>query len=91
MQNKTCLDHLNKTQWRIFHVESPKYLILNRMSFGSSFNGLLLHCVNDESANGILFLFYGSTCGGMHIAGNFGEKSTTYKILRYGYYWPIIV
>jgi len=53
-------------------------------------DGLLLQCVNYEEAHQLLHKIHGSSTSVIHIDGHFSVKATTFKIIRNGYYWPMI-
>jgi hypothetical protein len=50
----------------------------------------MLCCVYDTTTQKILKQFHGPTDSRIHISGHFATKSTAFKILRTGYYWPFI-
>jgi hypothetical protein len=58
--------------------------------FRISTNGMFLHCVNNEEAQKLLQETHGSSNSVIHIGGHFSTKTTAFKIIRKGYYWPSI-
>jgi hypothetical protein len=44
---------------------------------------VLLRCLDPQEAQNIMFDFHDSLCGGHHF-----WRTTAYKILRDGYFWP---
>jgi hypothetical protein len=51
---------------------------------------MLLHCVNNEEAQKLLQETHGSSNSVIHVGGHFSAKTTSFKIIRKGYYWPSI-
>jgi hypothetical protein len=70
--------------------EATKYIILGDSLFRRYAYGLLLQCVNDDEARKLLHEIHGSSTSVIHIGGHFSTKSTTFKIIRNGYYCPFI-
>jgi hypothetical protein len=58
--------------------------------FRRSADGMLLHCVNNEEAQKLLQETHGSSNFVIHVGGHFSAKTTAFKIIRKGYYWPSI-
>jgi hypothetical protein len=71
-------------------LEASKYLILGNSLFLRTTDGSLLHCVDDRSTQKILNQVHGSIDSGIHICGYFAAKATPFKILRIGFYWPLV-
>jgi hypothetical protein len=55
-----------------------------------SVDGILLQCVNNEEAHKLLHETHGSSDSFIHVGGNFSAKTNAFKIIRKGYYWPLI-
>jgi hypothetical protein len=51
---------------------------------------MLLRCVNNEEAQKLLQETHGSSDSVIHVGGHFSAKTTAFKIIRKGYYWPSI-
>jgi hypothetical protein len=85
-----CLDNLKYHKCRRTQLEASKYLILSTSLFHRTVDKLLLCCVNDTVAQKILKQINGSTDSNIHIGGHFVAKVTTHKILRTGYYSPLV-
>jgi hypothetical protein len=81
---------LDPHQRRRLCLEASKYIILGYFLFRRSTDGLLLRCVNDEETHKLLHEIHGSSTSVIHIGGHFSIKSTAFKIIRNGYYWPTI-
>jgi hypothetical protein len=58
--------------------------------FRRSTDGVFLRCVNCEDAQNLLQETHGSSNYIIHVGGHFSAKTTTFKIIRKGYYWPSI-
>jgi hypothetical protein len=87
LQNNRCPDNLDTHQKRRFRLESSRYLILGDLLFRISAYGMLLCCVNNEEENNFLQETHGSSDSIIHVGGHFSTKTTTFKIIRKGYYW----
>jgi hypothetical protein len=90
LQYQRCPDELDPHQRRRLCLESSKYIILGDSLFRRFVDGLMLRCVNDEEAHKLLHEVHGSSTFVIHIGGHFSAKATTFKIIRNGYYWPLI-
>jgi hypothetical protein len=51
---------------------------------------MLLRFVNNEEAHKLLQETHGSSNSVIHVGGHFSAKTTAFKIIRKGYYWPSI-
>jgi hypothetical protein len=89
LQNQICPDSLDTHQKRRLHLESARYIIIGDFLFRSSVDGMLLHCVNNEEAQKLLQETHGSS-NSVILGGHFFAKTTTFNIIRKGYYWPSI-
>jgi hypothetical protein len=90
LQFQKCHDYLDSHQCRRLRLEASKYMILGNSLFQRFVDGLLLRCIDDNATQNILNEIHGSTRSNVHIGGHFAAKSTAFKILRIGYYWPFI-
>jgi hypothetical protein len=90
LQNQRCPDNLDTHQRRRLHLESSRYVILGDFLFRRSVDGMLLRCVNNEEAHKLLQETHGSSDSVIHVGGHFSAKTTAFKIIRKGYYWPSI-
>jgi hypothetical protein len=90
LQNQRCPDSLNIHQRRKLCLESPRYVILGDFLFRRYADGILLRCVNNEEAQKLLQETHGSSYYVIHVGGHFSVKTTAFKIIRKGYYWPSI-
>jgi hypothetical protein len=55
-----------------------------------SVDGILLQSVNNEEAHKLLHETHGSSDFVIHVGGHFSAKTTSFKIIKKGYYWPLI-
>jgi hypothetical protein len=90
LQNQRCPDNLDTHQRRRLCLESARYVIIGDFLFRRSVDGVLLHCVNNEDAHKLLQEAHGSSSSVIHVGGHFSAKTTAFKIIRKGYYWPSI-
>jgi hypothetical protein len=51
---------------------------------------MLLRCVNNEEAHKLLKETHGSSNSIIDVGGHFSTKITSFRIIRKGYYWPLI-
>lgn len=90
LQNQRCPDNLDTHQRRRLRLKYFRYVIVKDFLFGRSADGILLHCVNNEEAQKLLQETHGSSDFVIHVGGHFSAKTTAFKIIRKGYYWPSI-
>ena len=90
LQYQKFPDELDTHQRRRLHLESSRYIILGDFLFRRSAHGILLQCVNNEEAHQLLHETHGSSDSVIHVGGHFSAKTTAFKIIRKGYYWPSI-
>jgi hypothetical protein len=76
---------LTKTQVRALKLKSIKLCINDKILFWRDPSGILLRCLNKEESVQTMTELHRSECGGHHY-----WKTTAYKILRAGYYWPCL-
>ena len=55
------------------------------MLFRKNFDGVFLHCLEKEESERVLAQLHSGDVG-----GHFGGYTTAHKVLRDGYYWPIL-
>ena len=66
-------------------LKSVKFCIIKNMLYWKDPSGILLRCLDKEESIQVMHQFHSSICGGHHY-----WNTTTHKILRAGYYWPIL-
>jgi hypothetical protein len=76
---------LDKSKFRSLKLKSVKYCIIDQILFWKDPNGILLRCVDEEEAKQFFCDLHHGVCGGHH-----HWKATAFKILRAGYYWPVL-
>jgi hypothetical protein len=90
LQNQRCPNNLDTHQRRRLCLEYSIYAIIGDFLFRRSVDGLLLRCVNTEEAHKLLQETHGSSNFVIHVGGHFSAKTTAFKIIKKGYYWPSI-
>jgi hypothetical protein len=90
LQYKKCPYDLDTHQTRRLCLESSRYIILGDFLLRRSVDGILIRCVNNEEAQKLLQETHGSSDSVIHVGGHFSAKTTAFKIIRKGYYWPSI-
>jgi hypothetical protein len=89
-QNQRCTDNLDTHRRRRLCLESTRYIIIVYFLFRRYVDGMFLRCVNNEEAQKLLQETHGSSNYAIHIGGHFFAKTTSFKIIRKGFYWPSI-
>jgi hypothetical protein len=79
------LDGLQRNKEKSLKLKAVRYFLINQVLYWKDPLGLLLKCVDPQEADRVIVEFHDSLCGGHHF-----WKTTTYKNLRSGYYWPIV-
>eukprot|EP00253_Pinus_taeda_P028011 PITA_28011 len=70
---------------RTLKLKAAKFCILNSALYWKDPGGMLLNCLVEEEAKRVVEDFHRGDCG-----GHLFWKTTTNKILRAGYYWPML-
>jgi hypothetical protein len=78
-------DGMGKIKARALRLKAIRYCLIDQVLYWKDPLGVLLRCLDPQEAQRIIFEFHDSLCGGHHF-----WKTTTYKILRVGYYWPTL-
>jgi hypothetical protein len=76
-------DGMEKRKVRALKLKSIKYCLIDQVLYWKDPLGVLLRCIDPQEAQKIMYDFHDSLCGGHHF-----WRTTTYKILRDGYFWP---
>jgi hypothetical protein len=76
-------DGLEKNKVRDLKLKSIKYCLIDQVLYWKDPLGVLLRCLDPQEAQKIMSDFHDSLCGGHHF-----WRTTAYKILRAGYFWP---
>jgi hypothetical protein len=76
-------DGLEKNKVKSLKLKSIKYFLIDQVLYWKDPLGVLLRCLDPQEAQKIMSNFHDSLCGGYHL-----WRTTTYKILRAGYFWP---
>jgi hypothetical protein len=87
---KFCLEHgsaprhLDPTKRRELRLNSTSFHLVNGILFCQNFDGVLMHCLEKDEAEIFLLELHAGEA-----SGHFGGDTTTHKVLRSSYYWPI--
>jgi hypothetical protein len=76
---------MGKSKARDLKLKAIRYCLIDQVLYWKDPLGVLLRCLDPQEAQKIMFDFHDSLCGGHHF-----WKTTAYKILRAGYYWPTL-
>jgi hypothetical protein len=76
-------DGMEKSKVRALKLKSIKYCLIDQVLYWKYPLGVLLRCIDPQEAQNIMYDFHEILCGGHHF-----WRTTTYKILRVGYFWP---
>jgi hypothetical protein len=72
-----------KSKVRALKLKSIKYFLIDQVLYWKDPIGMLLICLDPWEAQKIMSDFHDNLCGGHHL-----WRTTTYKILRDGYFQP---
>jgi hypothetical protein len=78
-------DGMGKRKARDLKLKAIRYFLIDQALYWKDPLGVLLRCLDPQEAQKIMFDFHDSLCGGHHF-----WRTTTYKILRAGYFWPTL-
>jgi hypothetical protein len=76
---------LEKTKVRDLNLKEIRYCIVDHVMYWKYPVGVLLRCLDPEEEKQTMTAFHDSLCGGHNF-----WRTTTYKILRARYFWPIL-
>lgn len=76
---------LSRTKKRFLKMKASKFCILDDALIWKNHDGILLNCLTEDETNKVPKEFHAGDCG-----GHLYWKSTADKILRDGFYWPIL-
>jgi hypothetical protein len=89
---KFCLEdgsapgHLDPTKRRALRLNSTSFHLVIGILFRQNFDGVLMHCLEKDEAEKVLLELHVGEAG-----GHFGGETTGHKVLRAGYYRPMLV
>jgi hypothetical protein len=78
-------DGMGKRKARGLKLKAIIYCIIDQYLYWKDSLGVLLRCLDPQGAQKIIFYFHDNLCGGHHF-----WRTTSYKILRDGYFWPTL-
>lgn len=64
-------------------MQSIPYVLIDNILFRKDLNGVLLRCIDVDQIEKVLHEFHDGVSG-----GHFAPRTTAWKIMRAGYYWP---
>jgi hypothetical protein len=77
--------HLDPTKRRALILNSASFHLVNGILFRQNFDGVLMCCLEKDEAEKVLLELHAGEAG-----SHFGGDTTTHKVLRAGYYWPML-
>jgi hypothetical protein len=77
--------HLDPTKRRELRLKFTSFHLVNGVLFRQNFDGVLMHCLEKDEAGKVLLELHAGEAG-----GHFGGDTTSHKVLRAGYYWPML-
>jgi hypothetical protein len=83
LQNLQPPSGMEKNKGRALKLKSIKYCLVDQILYWKDPLGVLLRCLDLQEAQRIMSGFHDSLCG-----GDYFWRTTAYKILRAGYFWP---
>jgi hypothetical protein len=85
LQHDTTLKHLNAKHKRVLQLKYLQYQLLHGILFRKNYDGVLLRCLERQDVDNVPKYMHDELAG-----DNFSGDKTTQKVLRAGYYWPIL-
>jgi hypothetical protein len=76
---------MNSKERRTLKMKVNQHVLIDDILFRRNFDGILLRCVDENQAQELIKEFHEGICG-----GHFSPTATTHKIIREGFYWPLI-
>jgi hypothetical protein len=73
---------MEKNKVRALKLKSIKYCLVDKIWYWKDPLGVIIRCLDPQEAQKIMYDFHDNLCGGHHYC-----RTTTYKILRDGYFW----
>lgn len=81
-----CLEHMDAFQRRALRLKENLYYFTNGILYRKNHDGIWLRCLEKDYANYVLKDVHDGLVG-----GHYGREITAHKILRVGYYSPIVL
>jgi hypothetical protein len=78
-------DGMGKCKERSLNLKTIRYCLIDQVLYWRDPLGVLLRCLSPQEAQKVMFEFHHGLCGGHHF-----WKTIAQKILRVGFYWPIL-
>ena len=78
-----CPEHMDRKAVRYLKLKATKYCLMEDQLFWKDLRGILLRCLDKSEIEGVISESHEGSCGGKKY-----WKTTAYRILRAGYYWP---
>ena len=78
-----CPEHMDRKAARSLKLKATKYCLMEEKFFWKDPGGILLRCLDKSEIEGVIYESHEGACGGHKY-----WKTTAYRILRAGYYWP---
>ena len=78
-----CPEHMDRKASRSLKLKATKYCLVEEQLFWKDPGGILLRCLDKSEIEGVISESHEGAWGGHKY-----WKTTAYRILRAGYYWP---
>eukprot|EP00253_Pinus_taeda_P004051 PITA_04051 len=85
LKNRYAPSYLDHTKKRALRLKAKQYQLINDILFRMNYDSILLRCLEKYEAEKVLQELHDGIAGG-HYTGD----ATAHKILRAGYYWPML-
>ena len=85
LKNLQAPPELTSAKARLVKLKSSRYCLINGFLYWKDLGGILLNCLLETEVRGKINEFHKKDCG-----GHLFWKTTAYKILRVGSYWPTL-
>ena len=76
---------MDSKQRKALRLKSASYQVIEGVLFRKNYDGVLLRCLEHEDRAKVVKELHDGPAG-----GNYSGDTTTYNILREGYYWPTL-
>ena len=83
LKSSECPSDLDKAKRRYYRLQYVPYVLIDDVLFRKDYNEMLIRCIDNNQIEKVLSKFHDGSTG-----GHFSAKTTAWKIMRAGYYWP---
>ena len=81
----SCPEHMDSSRRRVLRLKFNQYHLANDTLYRKNYDGIWLRCLEKGDVDHVLKEMHDNPTG-----GHYGGETSAHKILRAGYYWPIV-